>query len=104
MTATVSSFVSALMRGVAGVVYPGKTASLPIIVHHRVLEQPDPLLPDTIDARTLDEHFEMLARLFTVLPLDEAVDMAAKVRCRAAPSPSPSTMAIATISMSGCRS
>ena len=66
------------MRAVASVAYPGRTSRLPIIVHHRVLERPDPLLPDTIDARALDEHFEMLARLFTVLPLDEAVEMAAE--------------------------
>ena len=73
-----SSLVNALMRAVAGVVYPGKASHLPIIVHHRVLDRPDPLLPDTIDARALDEHCEMLARLFTVLPLDEAVEMAAQ--------------------------
>jgi peptidoglycan/xylan/chitin deacetylase (PgdA/CDA1 family) len=78
MATAVSSLVNALMRAVAGVAYPGKASRLPIIVHHRVLERVDPLLPDTIDARALDEHFEMLARLFTVLPLDEAVEMAAQ--------------------------
>jgi peptidoglycan/xylan/chitin deacetylase (PgdA/CDA1 family) len=80
MTAATGSFIDALMRAVARIAYPGRAAHLPIIVHHRVLETPDPLLPDTIDARTMDDQFEMLSRLFNVVPLDEAVDMAAEGR------------------------
>jgi peptidoglycan/xylan/chitin deacetylase (PgdA/CDA1 family) len=78
MTAAVNSFVNSLLRTAAGIAYPGRAACLPIIVHHRVLKTLDPLLPDTIDAPTIDAHFEMLSRLFNVLPLDEAVDMAAE--------------------------
>jgi peptidoglycan/xylan/chitin deacetylase (PgdA/CDA1 family) len=80
MIAPATSFIDALLRAVAGFAYPGRSDRLPIIVHHRVLAKPDPLLPETIDAQTLDAHLEMLSRLFVVLPLDEAVDMAIEGR------------------------
>jgi peptidoglycan/xylan/chitin deacetylase (PgdA/CDA1 family) len=50
----------------------GDRARLSILMFHRVLEQPDPLLPDEIDAAAFDQHMRFVRREFNVLPLDEA--------------------------------
>lgn len=46
---------------------------LSILVYHRVLAQPDPLLPELPDARLFDRHMALLKRCFRVLPVSEAV-------------------------------
>ncbi|HQU16087.1 MAG: polysaccharide deacetylase [Chromatiales bacterium 21-64-14] len=50
-----------------------KRARLSILIYHRVLSEPDPLVPGTIDARTFERQMAALARHFHVLPLSEAV-------------------------------
>jgi len=51
--------------------WPGR--SLSILIYHRVLAQPDPLLPDVVDARRFDRQMALLRRSFNVLPLATAV-------------------------------
>jgi peptidoglycan/xylan/chitin deacetylase (PgdA/CDA1 family) len=46
---------------------------LSILIYHRVIAQPDPLLPDEICAREFDWHLALLGRWFRVLALPEAV-------------------------------
>jgi len=45
---------------------------LSILVYHRVVAQPDPLLPDQVCASEFDWQLAVLDRWFTVLPLREA--------------------------------
>jgi peptidoglycan/xylan/chitin deacetylase (PgdA/CDA1 family) len=51
----------------------GAQARLPIIFYHRVLSQPDPLLPDTPDVRLFDIHMRTLSRVFRIVSLEEGV-------------------------------
>ena len=51
----------------------GSRARLSILIFHRVLPAPDPLLPDLLDASGFDEVCRWLRAWFSVLPLDEAV-------------------------------
>lgn len=46
---------------------------LSILVYHRVLPQPDPLLPELPDARLFNRQMALLKRCFRVLPVSEAV-------------------------------
>lgn len=46
---------------------------LSILIYHRVLPQPDPLLPSLPDVRQFDRQMSLLKRCFTVLPLSVAV-------------------------------
>jgi peptidoglycan/xylan/chitin deacetylase (PgdA/CDA1 family) len=46
---------------------------LSILIYHRVLSQPDPLLPSLPDARRFDRQMALLKRCFNVLPLSMAV-------------------------------
>lgn len=50
----------------------GKRARLSLVIFHRVLPQPDPLLPDELDAAHFDRICAWLAHWFRVLPLDQA--------------------------------
>lgn len=50
----------------------GARAKLLILMYHRVLPAPDPLVPDALDARTFDAHLRVLKERFNVLPLSEA--------------------------------
>jgi len=45
---------------------------LSILVYHRVVPEPDPLVPDHVCAREFDWQLAALERWFTVLPLREA--------------------------------
>lgn len=45
-----------------------------MLIFHRVLDEPDPLRPGEIDRAAFDTQMSLLARLFSVLPLDEAID------------------------------
>jgi peptidoglycan/xylan/chitin deacetylase (PgdA/CDA1 family) len=46
---------------------------LSILIYHRVIPEPDPLLPDEVCAREFDWHLMLLRRWFRVLSLSEAV-------------------------------
>jgi peptidoglycan/xylan/chitin deacetylase (PgdA/CDA1 family) len=50
----------------------GRRARLSILIYHRVLAAPDPILHDEMDAATFERHMALLASDFNVLPLDEA--------------------------------
>lgn len=50
----------------------GKRARLTILIYHRVLAEPDPIVNDEIDALTFEQHMELLRSGFNVLPLGEA--------------------------------
>lgn len=51
----------------------GPQASLLTLIFHRVLPEPDPMLPDEPDAARFAAQVELLASCFNVLPLREAV-------------------------------
>lgn len=65
---------SGLIRG-AGTLLSrrGPSASLLVLIYHRVLPTPDPMLPSEPDAAAFAQHLELFAKNFTVLPLREAV-------------------------------
>jgi peptidoglycan/xylan/chitin deacetylase (PgdA/CDA1 family) len=46
---------------------------LSILIYHRVLARPDPLLPSLPDIRRFDRQMALLKRCFHVLPLSEAI-------------------------------
>lgn len=51
----------------------GRAARLSILIYHRVLAEPDALLPGVPDAATFRWHMRFLRRHLNPLPLDEAV-------------------------------
>jgi peptidoglycan/xylan/chitin deacetylase (PgdA/CDA1 family) len=51
----------------------GRTASLLVLIFHRVLPEPDPLLPGEPDAEAFTAILELLRSCFRILPLEEAV-------------------------------
>lgn len=44
-----------------------------MLLYHRVLPHPDPLIPHEPDAATFDAHLSSLSRVFRVLPLEDAL-------------------------------
>lgn len=63
-----------LMRGVAAVASPGGNgASLTVLLYHRVLRQPDPLMPQVPDVATFNHQISALAHVFRIMALDEAL-------------------------------
>ncbi len=63
-----------MLRPVLSLLSPaGQRARLSILIFHRVLRQPDPLMPGEVDAVVFDRICGWLAQLFKVLPLDQAV-------------------------------
>jgi peptidoglycan/xylan/chitin deacetylase (PgdA/CDA1 family) len=50
----------------------GERGRLSILIFHRALAAPDPILHDEMDAVTFERHMAMLAAEFNVLPLGEA--------------------------------
>ena len=62
----------------------GSRGRLSIFIFHRVLPQPDPLLPDEPDAEHFDRIVGFIARYFQVLPLSEAATRLAEGRLPAA--------------------
>lgn len=50
----------------------GDRGRLSVLIYHRTLAAPDPILHDEIDAATFEGHMAMLAAEFNVLPLSEA--------------------------------
>lgn len=51
----------------------GRAARLSILIYHRVLAEPDPLLPGVPDRETFRWQMRFIRRHFQPLPLDEAV-------------------------------
>lgn len=51
----------------------GAQASLLVLIYHRVLPAPDPMLPSEPDAATFAQQMDLLAQNFVVLPLREGV-------------------------------
>ena len=49
------------------------TASLSILIYHRVLARPDPLFPSEVDALRFERQLRLLKRFYTPLPLALAV-------------------------------
>ncbi|MGH8259111.1 MAG: polysaccharide deacetylase family protein, partial [Steroidobacteraceae bacterium] len=45
-----------------------------VLIYHRVLDRPDPLLPDEPDAAAFAAQMDLLGSSFNVLPLPEAVE------------------------------
>jgi peptidoglycan/xylan/chitin deacetylase (PgdA/CDA1 family) len=67
-----------LMRAVGNVVSPGgRHGSLLVLMYHRVLAEPDPILPDEPDAVTFGSQMDLVAGLFQVVDLADAVGMLA---------------------------
>ncbi|MEA3642018.1 MAG: polysaccharide deacetylase family protein [Lamprobacter sp.] len=52
----------------------GRTARLSILIYHRVLAKPDPLLPGVPDRETFRWQMRFIRRHFQPLPLSEAAD------------------------------
>ncbi len=61
----------------------GEQARLTTLIFHRVLKDPDPLVPDEIHARRFDDICRWLKSWFVVLPLTEAIG---RLRDRSLPS------------------
>ena len=70
---SLSGFESRLIRA-AGTVFSrrGRFGALLVLIYHRVLPAPDPLLPDEPDAAIFEAQLELITRNFNVLPLREA--------------------------------
>ncbi|MEG1324104.1 MAG: polysaccharide deacetylase family protein [Janthinobacterium sp.] len=49
------------------------TATLSILLYHRVPARPDPLFPGEVDAALFERQLRLLKRFYTPLPLSEAV-------------------------------
>ncbi len=63
------------MRSVASALSPaGERGSLLVLTYHRVLPEPDPMLPDEPDARTFAAQMDLVRELFQVLTVSEAAD------------------------------
>lgn len=63
------------LRSVAGVLSPaGRGAKLSILIFHRVLPTPDPLIPWEPDARRFEWQVKYLSKIFNVISLSDAVD------------------------------
>ena len=56
----------------------GKRGRLSILIYHRALAVPDPILHDAIDAATFERHMALLRAEFNVLPLGEACSRLAR--------------------------
>lgn len=71
--------MSALFHFVGDLLSPaGNRGRLSILIYHRVLAVPDPIMHDAIDAATFERHMALLAAEFNVIPLDEACDRLAR--------------------------
>lgn len=64
---------SLLLRAAATVTSGLGTGSLLVLIYHRVLPAPDPLLPGEPDATAFAAQLDLIGSLFKVLPLAEAV-------------------------------
>jgi peptidoglycan/xylan/chitin deacetylase (PgdA/CDA1 family) len=63
-----------LLRTLGTMVSPAEQrAKLLILIYHRVLSEPDPILTDIPDVSTFDWQMEIIKNQFNVLPLSEAI-------------------------------
>lgn len=51
----------------------GKDGRLSVLIYHRILAQPDPLLPNELTALEFERTMQWVKRSFAVIPLDEGV-------------------------------
>ena len=49
------------------------SATLSILIYHRVLARPDPLFPGEVDAALFERQLRLIKRFYTPLPLGEAI-------------------------------
>ncbi|MBB1125374.1 polysaccharide deacetylase family protein [Thiospirillum jenense] len=62
-------------RAMASLLSPaGNRAALSVLIYHRVIPEPDALLPDVVDAATFTQQVLALHTCFNVLPLAEAIE------------------------------
>ena len=62
------------LRAAARLLAPaGRRSRLLVLIYHRVLARPDPLLSDEPDVERFAAQMDLLASLFNVLPMSEAV-------------------------------
>lgn len=70
-----SSLETGLLRGVGRMLAPGgRRGALLVLIYHRVLPAPDPLLADEPDARLFAEQMDLVREVCNVLPLSEAIE------------------------------
>lgn len=69
-----STFESRLIRLAGTLLSRTGRASLLVMIYHRVLRKPDPLLPSEPDAAVFTSQIELVRQHFNVLPLREAVN------------------------------
>jgi len=70
-----SPISAALIRTLGAVLAPrGAKAGLLVLIYHRVLERPDPLLPGEPDANEFAAQLDLIKSVCNILPLEEAVD------------------------------
>ena len=74
----VAGTLSPLRALLGGLSPAGLQGRLSVLVYHRVLAQPDPLLSRVMDVAAFRERMQWLREYFTVLPLDEAVSALAR--------------------------
>ena len=69
------SFEASLLRALGTLVSPGGSrASLLVLIYHRVLDRPDPLLDGEPDATRFAAEMDVVRSVSNVLPLAEAVE------------------------------
>ena len=56
----------------------GGKSGLMVLIYHRVLPEPDPMLPDVPDAAMFAVQMEVISRYFRVAPLQQALDGAGR--------------------------
>ena len=75
MIGTLHPVASTLLRAAAaGLSGSGDGGAALILIYHRVLKTPDPLLPDEPDAVAFAGQMDFIRQNFNVLPLREALD------------------------------
>lgn len=60
--------------GIAGIARLGGKSGLMVLIYHRVLPAPDPMLPDVPDAGMFATQMSVISRYFRVAPLRQALD------------------------------
>ncbi|MBK6603367.1 MAG: polysaccharide deacetylase family protein [Betaproteobacteria bacterium] len=70
----IDNLATRLFAKLGGYVFPDAVHSrLSVLIFHRILPEPDPLLPYEVTARQFAAEIETLARHFTILPLREGL-------------------------------
>ncbi len=70
----IDAWGAGLLAKVGGYAFPDSVHSrLSVLIFHRILKEPDPLLPYEITAKQFAAEIAALAKHFTILPLDEGL-------------------------------